>query len=106
MALTPDNAQGAALGDGAMTTMTNINQAQVDRNFEVFQELLPELMKTHAGKFALMHDGKIEDFFDSLADAVRAGKAIFGENGYSVQEVVSQNINLGYYTYALHHAAG
>jgi hypothetical protein len=79
--------------------------SQVDANFAVFQQLLPELMQTHAGKFALMNDGKIVEFFDSFSDAVRVGNSKFGDANFSVQEVASKDINLGYYSYAVRHAA-
>ncbi len=82
--------------------MTKPHQAQVDRNFEAFQKALPELILTHAGKFAVLHDGKVVEFFDSLGDAVRYGHAKFSDLNFSVQQVRSQNVNLGFHTYALH----
>ena len=33
-------------------------QAEVDKNFEAFQKLLPELIEAHDGKFALMRGKK------------------------------------------------
>ena len=75
--------------------------SQVERNFEAFQALLPDLMSGRAGKFALMHDGAIIDFFDSMADAARFGAAKFGDE-FSVQEVTTRNVSLGCYSYAMH----
>ncbi len=77
---------------------------EVDRNYEAFKKLLPELLSSHAGKFAVLRDEKVVDFFDSLADAVRFAHAKFGDDNFSVQEVTSKNVNLGYYSYALHPA--
>jgi hypothetical protein len=89
-----------------MTVATTAGMAnQADRNFEAFQKKLPDLLAAHAGKFALMHDGEIVDFFDTVTDAVKFGHAQFGDANFSVQEVTSQNVNLGFYSYALHHAA-
>lgn len=79
--------------------------SQADINFDAFQKLLPELMKEHAGQFAVMRDTKVIEFFDSLADAVKFGHGKFGDANFSVQEVTSKNINLGFYSYALHHAS-
>lgn len=79
--------------------------SQADINFEAFQKQLPELMKEHAGQFAVMRDAKVVEFFDSLSDAVKFGHAQFGDANFSVQEVTSQNINLGFYSYALHHSS-
>jgi hypothetical protein len=85
---------------------TALNMAtQVDRNYEAFKRLLPEILSSHAGKFAVMHDEQIVEYFDSLADAVRFGNTEFGDANFSIQEVTSQNINLGYYSYALHNVA-
>jgi hypothetical protein len=83
-------------------TMTKPHQTQVDLNFEAFQKALPELLRTHAGKYAVMHDGEIVAFFDSMGDAVRFGHAKFGNLNFSLQEVTSRNVNLGFYSYALH----
>ena len=88
-----------------MTAMAATMADQVERNFEAFQRLLPDLLSLHAGKFAVLHDETVIDFFDSLSDAVKFGHARFGDANFSVQEVTSQNINLGFYSYALHHAA-
>jgi hypothetical protein len=78
---------------------------QVDKNYQAFQKLLPELLQTHAGKFTVMHEGTPVEFFDSFADAVRFGNAKFGAGKFSVQEVTSKNVNLGFYSYALHNTA-
>ena len=75
--------------------------SQVDLNYEAFLKLLPELLPSHAGKLAVMHDGKIVDFFDTFQDAVRFGEATFGSIGnFSVQEVTNRVASLGFYSYA------
>lgn len=79
--------------------------SQVDQNYEAFRKILPDLLATHAGKFAVMHDGGVVNFFDSLADAARFGIAQFGEGKFSVQEVTSKDVSLGFYSYALHKSA-
>lgn len=76
-------------------------QGQVDRNFKEFQRQLPELLKTYNGKFALMHDGQVVEFFDTVHDAYLAGKKLFGEEGFSVQEVTSAAADLGYFSHAV-----
>ena len=88
-----------------MAAMAQEQQTQLDLNYQAFQKLLPELLQTHAGKFALMNDGRIVDYFDSFSDAARIGNAKFGEGNFSVQEVTSKGINLGYYSYAVRNAA-
>lgn len=78
--------------------------SEVDLNFRAFQEKLPELLATCAGKLAVMHAGQIVDFFDSYADAVRFGQEKFGHIGnFSVQEVTTRVISLGFYSCAVSH---
>lgn len=83
------------------TMAATMERTEADRNFEAFQRELPELLTSHPGKFALMHDAKIVDFFDSMGDAARHGRAKYGDT-FSVQEVASKNESLGFYSYAVH----
>ena len=76
-------------------------QDQVERNFRAFNARLPELLKAHPGKFALLHNEEIIDFFDSLGDAVKFGHMKFGDTNFSIQQVQRQEISLGAYTYAI-----
>ena len=70
-------------------------RAEVERNFAVFQGLLPELLKSHSDKFALMHDGRIVEFFDSFGDAFEFGTRTFKDGHFSVQEVTDRAAFLG-----------
>lgn len=76
---------------------------EVEKNFAVFQRMLPELLNSHPGKFVVLHDGEVVDFFDTLRDAVRFGAAKFGDQNFSIQEITRKTINLGYHSYALNH---
>jgi hypothetical protein len=78
---------------------------QVDRNFEAFEKLLPELLQSHPGKYVVLHDTQVIDFFDTLSDAVKFGHAQFGDANFSVQEITRQNVHLGFYSYALYQHA-
>ncbi len=76
---------------------------EVDKNFAAFQRMLPELLKTHPGKYALMHDKEVVEFFDTFGDAARFGKEKFGEI-FSIQEVTNRGVSLGIFaSYAMHH---
>ena len=88
-----------------MAAMAQKSETQADINYEAFKKLLPELLQSHAGKFALMRDGSIVNYFDTLADAAMAGVTQFGAGSFSVQEITSKEINLGFYSYALHKPA-
>lgn len=86
-----------------MSANATDEQSQVDVNYRAFQAKLSELLATHAGKLALMHDGDIVDFFDSYADAVRFGVEKFGEiRNFSVQEVTHSALSMGLYSYVGH----
>jgi hypothetical protein len=79
------------------------NESQADRNFAAFQKLLPDLLPLHGGKFALIRNEQVIEFFDSLSDAVRFGVEKFGiPNKFSIQQVTNQNASLGLYGYAVH----
>ena len=83
------------------TMVATMEATEVDRNFAAFQRELPDLLVSHPGKFALMHNGAVVDFFASMGDAARQGRTLFGET-FSVQEVASKNESLGFYSYAVH----
>ena len=82
---------------------TDALQTAVDQNFEAFQKLLPKLMQTQSGKYALMRDGQAVEFFDSARDAVIYGDKEFVDGLFSVQRVTRKIIDLGYFSYAMHH---
>jgi hypothetical protein len=76
-------------------------QTEVDRNFDAFQIELPKLTR-HQGKFALMRHGKIINFYDTLADAVSTGNAIYKDRLFSVQRVTDQPVDLGFLSHAMY----
>ena len=60
--------------EGAMINeKSNVFQGEVDRNYSAFKEILPNIIEEFQCKFALMQGGKIEDYFDTVSDAVKAG---------------------------------
>ena len=73
-------------------------------NFAAFQLGLPELLKTHPGKFAVMRHGEFVEFFDTLSDAARFGARMFADEIFSVQEVAERRIDLGFFSVAIDHA--
>ncbi|MBC6429285.1 MAG: hypothetical protein GDA55_08705 [Cellvibrionales bacterium] len=83
------------------TTATSDSATEVKRNFAAFQKLLPEAMKLHAGKFALMHDAELVEIYDSWQDAFRTGRKFYGENRFSVQQIETRPIDLGFHSHAI-----
>lgn len=75
---------------------------QIENNYQAFQSELPSLLASQRGKFALMRDGKIVEFFDTARDAYLAGLKIFASDRlFSVQEVLETPVNLGFFSHAL-----
>lgn len=75
--------------------------SEVRRNYEAFVQKLPELLPARRGKFALMHDAEIVEFFDTAGDAFRAGKKLHREGKFSIQEVSDTVADLGFLSHAL-----
>lgn len=77
-------------------------QKEIDNNYEEFQKLLPELFSQNAGKFALLKDRKVVGIFDTMLDALSAGKLAFSDGLFSVQEIkFDKNVNLGLFSTSL-----
>ena len=67
-----------------------------EKEVEQILKILPEL------ELALMHDGKIVEFFDTARDAFVAGQALFKpDHCFSIQEVIQGPIDLGFYSHAV-----
>jgi len=82
--------------------MSELNRQQVETNFKSFQEKLPGIADSHRGKFALMRDGEIIEYFDTVRDAFVAGQRIFKEDQvFSIQEVIDTPVDLGFFSHAL-----
>lgn len=77
-----------------------VADTQVDRNFDAFIAFLPQLLQSHPGKFALLHDGHVQNFYESALQAVVDGTKLFGVDQFSVQEVTGRAEDLGFYSYA------
>lgn len=81
--------------------MEQSKEAEVKRNYEAFMQQLPQLLVTHQGKFALMRDGKVIEFFDTSADAYRAGQKLYEDQRFSIQQVIDSPVDLGFFSHAL-----
>ena len=82
-------------------TKTTAKQGEVDRNFAAFAAKLPELLEESSGKHALMRHGEIIAFFDTANDAVVAGTTMYEDGLFSVQEVVGEPADLGFFSHAV-----
>jgi hypothetical protein len=76
-------------------------QEEVDKNYEVFQRLLPQIINEHRGAYALMHSGEVVTYFTTAVDARAAGEKLFPDGIFSIQHVTDTPIDLGYFSYAI-----
>jgi hypothetical protein len=79
----------------------SLKEEVVSKNFEAFQKELPRLLTTHSGKFALMRDEKVIEFFDSIGDAIKYARDNFPDDLYSIQLVTQEVEDLGYFSHAV-----
>ena len=77
-------------------------QDEIDRNYTAFKALLPDLMKTSGGKWALLHNATLEGVFDTARDARLAGTKLYEDGLFSVQEVRSRAVDLGRFSHAVY----
>ena len=76
-------------------------QEEIDRNYEAFRALLPDLIQTDAGKWVLLRNGEVELTFDTSLDAQRAGEKFYEDGFFSVQHVTERPIDLGWFSHAV-----
>ena len=76
-------------------------QKEVDTNYEAFRHLLPELMLREANRWALMKNGECVDFYDTLRDAETAGRALYDDGLFSVQQVSNTVVDMGWFSHAV-----
>ena len=83
----------------AMPSAAGCQQQEVDRNYEAFKKVLPELLKSDPGRTALMRGGEVVMCFDTERDAIQAGRRFFEDRRFSIQKVSSRPVDLGYFSY-------
>ena len=85
--------------EGAMSvTFKEEKQREVEKNFEFFQSVLPELLESHFGETALLRHQKIVAFFDTAQDAHTTGETFYEDGMFSIQKVDPRPIDLGIYS--------
>lgn len=69
-------------------------------NYAAFEQLLPKLLESDAGRFALLHNRQLIGLYDGAGFAHAAGKSRFDDGLFSVQKVKEGTISLGFFSYA------
>lgn len=76
-------------------------RAEVDHNYDFFQRNLSRYLGDQAGKYALIKSAEVVEFFDGPGEAYRSGLARFPDKLFSVQQVSSEPVELGFYSVAV-----
>ena len=78
-------------------------QAEVDANFDAIQELLKkrEVPPETYGKYALMKDRHPMGYYSTAEDAYQAGALKYEDGLFSIQQVTTNVVDLGYFSHAI-----
>jgi len=71
----------------------------LDANFAAFEKVLPEIIGQHHNEYALMRDGKIENFYSTPLDAYVTGMKFYPDEMFSIQKVSTEKLDLGTLTH-------
>jgi hypothetical protein len=84
-----------------MTDESTAKLTEIDRNLEMFLQLLPSIMNEHEGQYALLRHQALVGYYPSAIDAQIAGNQQFSDRLFSIQEVTEAIAELGHYSYAV-----
>ena len=85
-----------------MASEASIQEA-VDRNYEAFRNMLPDLLNSHPGEYALLRESQVVGFFESAGKAMSAGDERFSDQLFSIQLVTDKVVDLGFFSHARLH---
>ena len=77
-----------------MNSLRDNRRAADKRNLAAVIEILPELLRTHAGSFVLVRDGQIVQYFSAGLEAIACGQESFEDRMFSVIELHKRLANL------------
>lgn len=77
------------------TTLT----AEIDANYDYFARNLAYFLNDHKGQYALLKDRQLVRFFEEPGTAYRFGKAEFPDGIFSIQEVIEEPVDLGFFSH-------
>lgn len=81
--------------------MEMTNREQVDKNYDAFLALLPNIITTQRNKYALMRDGAAVGYYSTLEDAYVTANKFFPDGLFSVQKVTDLPVDLGFFSHAV-----
>ncbi len=60
---------------------------EIRKNYEIFKEKLDDLLTEHSGKFVVLHNQEVQEFFNSFEDAWKWGPNKFKLETFIIQKV-------------------
>lgn len=81
---------------------SQLQELQVDQNYDAFQRILGKIISTHRDELALMRDGEIVGYYETPHEALVAADEKFPDQIFSIQEVTDEPIDLGFWSHVAH----
>jgi len=74
---------------------------EIQKNYEAFRKMLPELVKEHRGKHALMRGEELIAIYSTAQDAAETGRNFYDDGLFSIQEITDVPADLGFYSHVV-----
>lgn len=74
--------------------------AEIDRNLFAFQTMVSDLMRKHAGHYALLRKQSLISVHQALGAAILDGHERYDDGLFSIQRVTDKPIDLGFFSHA------
>lgn len=72
---------------------------QFEDNYRWFKGHLTDLLVSHRGLHALLHNRAVDGYFNTSLEAIKAGLTKHGEGNFSVELVDDSAEDLGFYSH-------
>ncbi len=73
--------------------------AEIDANYDYFARNLAQFLSHHKGQYALLKNRHVVRFFEAPGTAYRFGKTEFPDGIFSIQEVIEEPVDLGFFSH-------
>jgi hypothetical protein len=73
---------------------------EIDANYDHYRRHVSEFFESEQGRVALLKSCQIVGFFDSVSDANRFARTEFPDGLYSLQPVIPEPVDLGFFSHA------
>lgn len=86
-----------------MSSYEDLKRKEVDDNFSAINKMISEkkIPVEMYGKYALMKSKEIKGSYSTWEDAYQAGELKYEDKLFSIQQIITTVVDLGYYSHAL-----